>query len=53
MHDIQMIRDHAVKAADEGKGDDACPFNENSVQGQMWLDFYYARVQWLSGETSA
>lgn len=52
MHDTQMIRDNAVKAADEGKTDDACPFSENSVQGQMWLDFYYCRVRWLSGEDS-
>lgn len=53
MHDIQMIRDSAIKAADEGKDEDACPFDETSSQGRLWLDFYYARVRWLSGEDSA
>jgi len=53
MLDIQMIRDHAVKTADAGLPDTECPFDETSMHGQMWLDYYFARVMWLSGETSA
>lgn len=53
MLDIQQIRDHAIKAADSGETDEACPFSDTSVQGVMWLDYYYCRVQWLSGESSA
>lgn len=52
MLDIQQIRDHAIAAADKGELDTACPFDDTSVHGQMWLDFYYTRVRWLSGETS-
>lgn len=53
MIDTQQIREHANKAADRGETDEACPFSDNSVQGRMWLDYYYCRVQWLSGEQSA
>lgn len=53
MLDHQQIRDHANKAADEGETDEACPFSDTSVHGQMWLDYFYTRVRWLSGEESA
>lgn len=53
MLDIIQIRDDAIKAADEEKSADACPFDETSVQGQLWLDYFYSRVRWLSGETTA
>lgn len=53
MLDIQQIRDHAINAADKGETDEACPFDDTSVHGQMWLDYYFNRVMWLSGEQSA
>jgi ribosome modulation factor len=53
MLDIQQIRDHAIKAANEEKSKEACPFDETSVQARMWLDYFYAQVRWLSGEDSA
>lgn len=53
MLDIQQIRDHAIKAADEDKTDEACPFDDTSVHGQMWLDFYYNRMDWLLEKQSA
>lgn len=53
MLDIQEIRDHAIKAADQGKTDEACPYDDTSAHGLMWLDYFYARVRWLSGEDSA
>lgn len=52
MLDIQQIRDHAIKAADAGLPDTACPFADSSVHGQMWLDYYFCRVRWLNGEQS-
>jgi hypothetical protein len=53
MLDTQQIRDHAVKTADAGLPDTACPFDDTSVHGLMWLDYYFARVRWLDGEASA
>jgi hypothetical protein len=53
MLDIIQIRDHAIKTADEGKGKEACPFAETSAHGRLWLDYFYDRVMWLSGEQSA
>ncbi len=53
MLDILEIRDHAIKTADEGKGKENCPYDETSAHGRMWLDYFYDRVMWLSGEQSA
>lgn len=53
MLDILLIRDHAQAAADEGKSSEACPFAVTSRHGLLWLDYYYSRVMWLSGELSA
>jgi hypothetical protein len=52
MLDIIQIRDHAAKAANEGKSVEACPFDEPSVHGQLWRDYYFTQVRWLSGEMS-
>lgn len=53
MLDIQEIRDHAYAAADAEKSDEACPYATTSMHGQLWLDYFYSRVRWLSGETTA
>jgi hypothetical protein len=52
MLDIQEIRDHACKTADAGLPDTECPYDDTSLHGQMWLDYYFTRVRWLSGEMS-
>jgi hypothetical protein len=48
-----MIQIHAEKAADQALTKSACPYDPNSANGQMWLDYFYSRVMWLSGESSA
>lgn len=53
MLDILEIRDNAYAAADAEKTDEACPYDDTSAHGQLWLDYFYARVRWLSGETTA
>ena len=53
MMDIVEIKEHAHKTADAGEGSDKCPYSDNSPQGRLWLDFYWARCMWLSGEMSA
>lgn len=53
MLDHQEIQIHAEKMADEGRKADACPYADTSVHGLMWLDYFYCRVMWLTGETSA
>ena len=54
MLDILEIKQHALDAADAGKTkDEACPYDETSLHGQLWLDYFYARIRDLSGETSA
>lgn len=53
MIDHLQIQAHAIKAANDGQDEKSCPFAESSVQGQLWLDYFYTQVMWLSGETSA
>lgn len=53
MLDHQEIQIHAEKAADEGKTKSACPYADTSLHGLMWLDYFYNRVMWLTGEKSA
>ena len=53
MLDILEIQKHATKAADEGLPVTACPYDETSAHGLLWLDHYWSRVYWLSGEMSA
>jgi hypothetical protein len=52
MLDIQQIRDHAIQAADKGETDEACPFDDTSVHGQMWLDYFYCRTRWLDEQSA-
>lgn len=53
MLDILEIKAHATKTADEGLPVTACPYDETSAHGLLWLDHYWSRVYWLSGEMSA
>lgn len=54
MLDILEIKQHALDSADAGKTkEEACPYDETSLHGQLWLDYFYARIRDLSGETSA
>lgn len=47
MLDLQEIRDHAVKTANAGLPDTACPYDDTSLHGQLWLDYYFTRASWL------
>lgn len=47
MLDILEIRDHAIKAATDGRPYTECPYGYTSVHGQLWLDFYNAECHWL------
>lgn len=53
MLDILEIRDNAHAVADAEGTADACPYDHTSAHGRLWLDYFYARVRWLSGETTA
>ena len=47
MLDILQIRDHAIKAALDGRPYSECPFGYTSVHGLLWLDFYNAECHWI------
>ena len=51
MYDLIQIKEHAVKAATEGQGEDACPFVDTSTHALLWLDYY--RTQVRAGQSSA
>lgn len=53
MFDKIAIQKHAEQAADECKEKDACPCDLNSPLGELWLDHFFRRIMWLSGETTA
>lgn len=53
MLDPKAMQAHAEKCADEAQEKTACPFDLNTPMAERWLDFYYARVMWLSGELTA
>jgi hypothetical protein len=52
MIDMKAIQKHAENAADEGKEKDTCPCDINSPLGEFWLDHFFRRVMWLSGEST-
>lgn len=47
MLDIIEIRDHARKAAVDGRPYTECPYSVTSLHGQLWLDFYTAECHWI------
>ena len=51
--DAIEIKVHAQAVADRGGDASESPYDSYSDAGQLWLNYFYGRVRWLSGEESA
>lgn len=50
--DTIEIKIHAQAVADRGGDIHESPYDYHSDAGQLWLNYFYTRVRWLSGEDS-